>query len=435
MERKSIGAFIAVLRKANGMTQKDLAEKLNVSDKTISRWERDDGAPDLSLIPVIAEIFDVTCDELLRGERKGSDGQEENVREQPISPKSEKQRQRILAVSLSRYKMRSCIAIGLAIVGLIGAMAGNFAFLRAYIGFLVAAVFYLAAVICQVIFVNSAFLSVADEEQAGIEVDRFKCSVVRLAEGSVGLTAVLFGFSLPLVLLAWDAYVGLSAESWFASGAICALIALVVCGVVCYFLNASLLQKGVYPLSGKEEAVWRHNRKWMRRCAVGLVSALAVTGVAHGIAQNVWTPTKLSDAIVFDNVDAFVEFMEQEVPRSYYYGGTSSIEQVAPAPELQLGETIYYDEFGNVISEEEALRDELVDRNGNTVCEYVRRNKNVASIRHGAGEGEVTWIEVVTYDALQVGRVRHGVLNTVFTAAYVVEALAVILVYVRKRTK
>ena len=42
MEKKTIGSFIATLRKANGMTQKDLAEKLNVSDKTISHWERDD---------------------------------------------------------------------------------------------------------------------------------------------------------------------------------------------------------------------------------------------------------------------------------------------------------------------------------------------------------------------------------------------------------
>ena len=40
MEKKTIGGFIAALRKANGMTQKDLAEQLNVSDKTVSRWER-----------------------------------------------------------------------------------------------------------------------------------------------------------------------------------------------------------------------------------------------------------------------------------------------------------------------------------------------------------------------------------------------------------
>lgn len=40
MEKKTIGGFIAALRKVNGMTQKDLAERLNVSDKTVSRWER-----------------------------------------------------------------------------------------------------------------------------------------------------------------------------------------------------------------------------------------------------------------------------------------------------------------------------------------------------------------------------------------------------------
>ena len=51
MEKKTIGGFIAALRKANGMTQKDLAEKLNVSDKTVSRWERDECAPDITLIP------------------------------------------------------------------------------------------------------------------------------------------------------------------------------------------------------------------------------------------------------------------------------------------------------------------------------------------------------------------------------------------------
>lgn len=70
MEKKTMGGFMAALRKAHGMTQKELAERLNVSDKTVSRWERDDGAPELSLIPVIAEIFGVTCDELLRGQRQ-----------------------------------------------------------------------------------------------------------------------------------------------------------------------------------------------------------------------------------------------------------------------------------------------------------------------------------------------------------------------------
>ena len=76
MTSKTMAEVISSRRKELGLTQKDLAERLNVSDKTVSRWERDDGAPDLSVIPVIAEIFDITCDELLRGERKSPQQQE-----------------------------------------------------------------------------------------------------------------------------------------------------------------------------------------------------------------------------------------------------------------------------------------------------------------------------------------------------------------------
>lgn len=71
MEHNTIGSFIASERKAKGMTQKQLAQMLNVSDKAISRWERDESQPDLTLIPVMADIFGVTADELLRGQQLG----------------------------------------------------------------------------------------------------------------------------------------------------------------------------------------------------------------------------------------------------------------------------------------------------------------------------------------------------------------------------
>ena len=134
MEPKTIGKFISTLRKANGMTQKELAEKLNVSDKTVSRWERDDGAPDLATIPVIAEIFGVTCDELLRGERKSPTQRTEEPTEEPTA-KGEKQRKRILDMTLSGYRSQSYITMGISAVGLIAAMICNLGFLRAYIGF------------------------------------------------------------------------------------------------------------------------------------------------------------------------------------------------------------------------------------------------------------------------------------------------------------
>jgi transcriptional regulator with XRE-family HTH domain len=70
MTGKSICNFLSELRKEKGITQKELADFLNVSDKTVSHWECDKYSPDISVIPVLAEFFGVTCDEILRGERK-----------------------------------------------------------------------------------------------------------------------------------------------------------------------------------------------------------------------------------------------------------------------------------------------------------------------------------------------------------------------------
>lgn len=70
MNNKTLGEFLAELRKEKGITQRELAEFLNVSDKTISHWERDENSPDLSVIPILAEYFGVSCDELIKGERK-----------------------------------------------------------------------------------------------------------------------------------------------------------------------------------------------------------------------------------------------------------------------------------------------------------------------------------------------------------------------------
>lgn len=67
MDAKVTGCFIAQLRKELGLTQKELAEKLEVTDKAISRWETGKGLPDTSLLKPLAEIFGVSVGELLSG--------------------------------------------------------------------------------------------------------------------------------------------------------------------------------------------------------------------------------------------------------------------------------------------------------------------------------------------------------------------------------
>ena len=65
MTNKSMGETISNLRKEKGMTQKDLADMLGITDKAVSKWERGVAYPDTATIPAIAEIFEVSVEELL----------------------------------------------------------------------------------------------------------------------------------------------------------------------------------------------------------------------------------------------------------------------------------------------------------------------------------------------------------------------------------
>lgn len=80
MDQKRIGSFLRELRKERGITQEDLAEKLNVSSRTISRWETGSNMPDISLLIEIADFFDVSIPEIINGERK-SEKMNEEVKE------------------------------------------------------------------------------------------------------------------------------------------------------------------------------------------------------------------------------------------------------------------------------------------------------------------------------------------------------------------
>ena len=67
---KSIGETIAYLRKEKGMTQNELAEKMNVTDKAVSKWERNLSCPDVNTISKLADILGVSVEELLNSKNK-----------------------------------------------------------------------------------------------------------------------------------------------------------------------------------------------------------------------------------------------------------------------------------------------------------------------------------------------------------------------------
>lgn len=77
MDMIKTGDFLRSLRKAKGLTQEDVATRLMLSPKTISRWESGLGLPDISIITDVATLYDVTVDEILKGQRNSKNLKEE----------------------------------------------------------------------------------------------------------------------------------------------------------------------------------------------------------------------------------------------------------------------------------------------------------------------------------------------------------------------
>ena len=71
--KKTLGTMIAELRKQHGMTQLELAEKMNVTDKAVSKWERDLSCPDINSLPKLAEILGVSVDELMQIKKEAAE--------------------------------------------------------------------------------------------------------------------------------------------------------------------------------------------------------------------------------------------------------------------------------------------------------------------------------------------------------------------------
>lgn len=77
MSPKETGVFIAALRKEIGITQQELAQKLQVTAKAVSRWETGKGYPDITILPEISNVFNVSVNEILNGKRCKKDETEE----------------------------------------------------------------------------------------------------------------------------------------------------------------------------------------------------------------------------------------------------------------------------------------------------------------------------------------------------------------------
>lgn len=115
MDNIRFGAFVAQLRKEQGLTQKGLADRLNVTDKAVSKWETGKGFPDVKLLEPLAQALGISLVELIRGEKDPRDSltaaEAEAVVSQAYGPVPEDHRPPVseaaaLAADLHRGNMR-----------------------------------------------------------------------------------------------------------------------------------------------------------------------------------------------------------------------------------------------------------------------------------------------------------------------------------------
>lgn len=102
------GDFLRSLRKAKGLTQEDVAARLMLSPKTISRWESGLGLPDISIITDVATLYDVTVDEILKGQRNSK-----NLKEETEKSNDKKVNNILTNKITSKFNIYFYVAIGI----------------------------------------------------------------------------------------------------------------------------------------------------------------------------------------------------------------------------------------------------------------------------------------------------------------------------------
>ncbi len=113
MDQITTGKFIAERRKALGLTQRELADKLNISDKTVSKWERGGGLPEVSLMLPLCKELDISVNELLSGKILSAAEYKQNAEEHILS---------LIQEERAKTKFQTIIAVIVAVITLLAGL-------------------------------------------------------------------------------------------------------------------------------------------------------------------------------------------------------------------------------------------------------------------------------------------------------------------------
>lgn len=415
MEKKTIGKFIAALRRANGMTQKELGEKLCVSDKTVSRWECDECTPELSLIPTIAEIFGITTDELLRGERhnpeRADPAPQDTVARQKA--KSGKQFRLMLDSQKRKYKNRTLISASIVLLGFITAMIANLAYHEGMIAFCIVLGCGLISCVCQLIFANTAWVLENEEDDTYTErIRQYNSDVTKTAVKISFLNIFLFAFCLPLALLVAAGNFGLASETWAGYGTAFVLIIMPISYILyTLFIKKALYRRGLLMLNDGQLA----NIKLLKKITViafsiALPLLIGIVVFHCFIAPASWHYAEET----FYDWNSFKSYVENDFDRwrngELIPHNGSALVPIAPGEE-------YLEEF--------KVTETVYSRNGDVLCEYYYYPELYQQIRFTENADDklpvtIVTSTIITDEGMDWSILLYGLLAADFATAAVI---------------
>lgn len=302
MNKKTLGQFIAELRKEKGLTQRELSEMIGVSDKTVSHWERDESSPDISLLLTLSDIFGITVDELLKREKNTPFGDtvipsqsENSMKESKNSEKSHK----VPSVEerFRRYKLLSLIGTVLGVLSLMntlssGMFLSEFSDIRGIptvtktmplLSVLRLIIISLIATVGARFYFSTDFVPEEANEES---IYTYKANRIFTLNLYLVLAVIIFSIA---PLFSFIPYITLY------------LITALLTAVMIIAIDSLLKAKGF--LKPKNEKLFR-----MRIITVIVATALILLGGGVWGFSELWQPTPKE--LVFDNIDEFVAYME-----------------------------------------------------------------------------------------------------------------------------
>lgn len=320
MQKQSIGNFLATLRRAKGMTQQEVADRLGISNRTLSAWETDKAYPDILLLPALADLYGVTADEIIRGERKPQ-------KEQPPEERAELSDKSLALVLKNRHARFVTQACVLAAVLCASAVVVFFGALFLYdIAGLVFCILGLAAfIVCAGIFIAltiGAHNAAEGETQASANYRLCVAHTVFIAYCICALCLCLLGVGLFFIFLSDD---DMEAVGGIAVSFVIAAFDLFVGGVL---TNASAIKK--YGNERQKEAKLRNAKRYGKTARLGLIpSAVALVLIFVCFA---WQP-QTREVLFSGDASGLTAYAETLVVEEYSY---LCLERGIPAGEYPL---------------------------------------------------------------------------------------------------